>query len=215
MEEGDWPQHVTDLFEQRLSGIETDARNEARTQEIIGGHRPATCRHAELGEAVEDDAGEQREVADDEGEEADIEHLFEESGDDVGVLAERPEQACQRDVDGDERGRQIGDIARQQAEAAVDIGDESRKECVDHVHWPLFSEEGSRPRAAPFGFGELAGALQCFGAVMGRHHGFHLHELLGLQGLDLVAGLGDLEIADGGLAVGDQAVEAFTVGPGG
>ena len=44
---------------------------------------------------------------------------------------------------------------------------------------------------------------------MGRHHGFHLHELLGLQRLDLVAGLSDLEIADGGLAVRDQPVEAF------
>lgn len=48
---------------------------------------------------------------------------------------------------------------------------------------------------------------------MGRHHGFHLHELLGLQGFDLVAGLGDLEIADGGLAVRDQPVEAVTVSP--
>ena len=74
-----------------------------------------------------------------------------------------------------------------------------------------FSEEGPRAGAAAFGLSELAGALERLGAVVGRHHGFHLHELLGLQRLDLVAGLGDLEIADGGLAVGDQPVEAFRV----
>ena len=42
----------------------------------------------------------------------------------TSMSCEAPEQARQRDVDGDQRGRQIGDIARQQAEPAVDIGDE-------------------------------------------------------------------------------------------
>ncbi|KCZ48718.1 hypothetical protein HY17_15220 [Hyphomonas sp. CY54-11-8] len=81
------PQHVADLFEQRLTGIETDTGNEAGAQEIIGSHRPAASGHAKLGETVKDDTGEEREVADDEGEEADIEHLLQEPGDDVRVLA--------------------------------------------------------------------------------------------------------------------------------
>ncbi len=46
---------------------------------------------------------------------------------------------------------------------------------------------------------------------MRRHHGFHLHELLGRHGLDLVTGLQDLEIADRGLALLDKACQRLGV----
>ena len=46
------------------------------------------------------------EIADEEGEEADIERLLDEARDDVLVARERPEEAGERDVERDQRLRQ-------------------------------------------------------------------------------------------------------------
>ena len=134
MEKADRPEHVADLFEQGLSRIEPNACNIPRTQEISRRHRAAARFYAELCKTVEHDPGEQCEIANDEGEEADIEHLLQKAGDHICVLAQRPKQTCQRDIDRDQRGREISNIPRQQAEAAIDVRNKGRKEGVDDVH---------------------------------------------------------------------------------
>ena len=115
------------------------SRNWRERSRKIGGTNsdlPAasTCGDAKLRKAVKDDVSEQREIADDEREEAHIKDLLQEPGNNISIMRERPEKTGQRDVDRDQCRGQISDIARQQAEAAIDIGDESRQEGVDDAH---------------------------------------------------------------------------------
>jgi hypothetical protein len=96
---------------------------------------------AEPGEGVEDDFGEVVVVADDEGEEADIEGFPDEADDDVLVRRDRPEQAGQGDVDRDQHAGEPLDIALQQPEPGIDVLGEGAEETVDdagavHCGWP-------------------------------------------------------------------------------
>ncbi len=61
---------------------------------------------AEAGEGIEDDQGEVVVVAEDEGEDTDIEGLLDQAGEHLLVRRERPEQARQGDVDRDQHARQ-------------------------------------------------------------------------------------------------------------
>src|SRR3546814_7842233 len=87
-------------------------RSEARPgeftglQEIVGGHAAAARGQPEPCERAEDDIGERREAAEDEGERADIENLLQEPAEDVVLAAHRPEQAGKRDVDADQRSEE-------------------------------------------------------------------------------------------------------------
>src|SRR3546814_9378175 len=95
----------------------------------------------ETGEAVEHDAGERGEIADDEGEKADIEDLLDQAVHDVFVGTPGPEQTGQRDVDDDQGGGEEGDLATEQPEPAVDVAVEGVEEAVDdadvvHVSGP-------------------------------------------------------------------------------
>src|SRR5205085_10189260 len=94
---------------------------------------PAAGGDAKPGEGPEDDVGQCRETADDQGERPDIEDLLEEAADDIVLAAHRPEQPGERDVDPDQHGGEEGDVPAQQPEAAVDVLDEGRKEAVDDV----------------------------------------------------------------------------------
>ena len=89
------------------------------------------CLKAEAGEALEDDAGEIVPVADEVGEDADEQRLLDEPRDDVVIGAPRPEQRRQRHIDDDQRGGDEGDLAAEQAEAAVDVAGEDLEEMVD------------------------------------------------------------------------------------
>jgi hypothetical protein len=102
-EERGEPHHLAGRIKQRLAGVEPDVGEMSRLQEGGGGDGRATRLQAEAGEAVEDDGRETVEVGDDEGEEADVEGLFDQPLQDVLVYAPGPEQACERDVDDDQR----------------------------------------------------------------------------------------------------------------
>src|SRR5262249_7769435 len=78
------------------------------------------------------------EVADQEGEEADVEGLADEPGDDVLVGCDRPEQAGERDVDRDQRGREKRDLGAEQSEAGIDVGGEDLQEAIDDPRAPHF-----------------------------------------------------------------------------
>src|SRR5690606_28940767 len=66
-------------IEQRLAGFEPFRRDRARLHELVDRHGAAAGLKTEAGEALEDNGGEEREVADDESEGADIERLLDEA----------------------------------------------------------------------------------------------------------------------------------------
>src|SRR3546814_12400071 len=76
------------------------------------------------GERLEDDVCKDLPVVEDQRESTDIEHLADEPGEDVGALVHRPPEARQGDIDGDQDRGEEGDVACQQTEARIDIGDE-------------------------------------------------------------------------------------------
>ena len=96
-----------------------------------GVHRAAARLDAEAGEGIVDDLGEVVVVADDEGEDADIERLLDQPGEHVLVGRQRPEQAGERDVDADQNAGEPAHIALHQAEAGIDILREGPEEPVD------------------------------------------------------------------------------------
>src|SRR3546814_9513515 len=69
-------------------------------------HAAAARGQPEPCERAEDDIGERREAAEDEGERADIENLLQEPAEDVVLAAHRPEQAGKRAVDAAQYGRE-------------------------------------------------------------------------------------------------------------
>src|SRR3546814_13844682 len=81
----------------------------------------------------------------DEREGADVEHLADQPGEDVRALVQRPPETGERDVDGDQDGGQESNIAREQTEARVDVGDEGLREAVDDVD----VVHGASPRLVP------------------------------------------------------------------
>ena len=99
--------------------------------QILSREARARSLQAEAGEGFENDSGEVVPVADDVGEGADEEGLLDEPRDDVVVSAPAPEQRGERHIDHYERGRNEGDLATKQSEAAVDIGGEDPQEIVD------------------------------------------------------------------------------------
>ena len=131
-EDGGEAGEVADLLENGAASVHANGGELAGAQEIVLRQAGTGCLQAEPGEGFEDDAGERVEIVDDVGEGADIEHLLDELGEDLVMAgAKGPEQAGKRDVDGDQRGREIGDLAAEQAEAAVDILRERVGEAVD------------------------------------------------------------------------------------
>ena len=83
------------------------------------------------GKGGKDNVGEALEVVDQEGKEADVEDLADQLGKDVVVARQRPEQAGQRNVDGDQNAGQEGDVAGEHAEPGVDVAAEGFREPVD------------------------------------------------------------------------------------
>jgi len=98
---------------------------------LPGGKAGARTFQAKTGEAVEDDLGEIVPVADQIGEDANEQRFLDQPGDDVVVGTPGPEQCRQRYVDDDQRGSNEGDLATEQAEAAVDIAGENTQKVVD------------------------------------------------------------------------------------
>src|SRR3546814_15867438 len=83
-------------------------------QQIVGRYASAACRDAEAGEAAENNIGKGAEVADDEGEGPDIEHLLDELAQHILVVVHRPPERGQGHVDADQYGGKKGGIARTQ-----------------------------------------------------------------------------------------------------
>ena len=93
--------------------------------------RAAARLDAEPGEGVVDDLREVVVVADDEGEDADIERLLDQPREHVLVGRHRPEQTGERDVDGDENAGEPAHIALHESEAGIDVLGERPQEIVD------------------------------------------------------------------------------------
>src|SRR3546814_9840047 len=74
------PDKIGGGVEQRLPGIKTGCGHNAGAHEITDGHAAATGLQAKPGKALEHDASEIGEVADDEGESADVARLRSEKG---------------------------------------------------------------------------------------------------------------------------------------
>src|SRR6202042_890735 len=70
-------------------------------------------------------------VANDEGEDADVKGLLDQPGEHVLVRRHRPEEAGERNVDGNENAGEPAHIALHQTEAGIDVLGEGREETVD------------------------------------------------------------------------------------
>ena len=148
--------HAGDRGQDRLAGVDPDLGDLAGLKKLRGAHRAAARLDAEPGEAVVDDLREVVVVADDEGEDADIERLLDQAREHVLVRRHRPEQAGERDVDGDEDAGEPAHIALHQAEAGIDVLGERPQEIVDDAgaaHVAYLSED----------FGAAAGGVAALG----------------------------------------------------
>ena len=117
LEEADEAHEVRDRLDQGPRGIEPDLGDAAGLEQFACRKAGAAGLEAEPGEAFEDNPGEVVPVADDVGEDPHKQGLLDQTGDDVVLLAPGPEQRGERHIDDDQRGRDEGDLARQQAEA--------------------------------------------------------------------------------------------------
>ena len=160
VEEADEAHQAGDRGEDRLAGVDADLGEPARLKELRLAQRPAAGLEAEPGEGVEDDLGEVVEVADDEGEDADIEGLPDQARDHVLVRRHRPEEAGERDVDRDEHAGEPAHIALHEAEAGIDVLGEDAQETVD--------DAGAAHRLSVLGFRsrrEFAGGVDAADAA--------------------------------------------------
>src|SRR3546814_5641104 len=107
---------------------EAGSREPSWKQQILRPDRAAASGQAESGKTAEYDVGQRRKTVQYQREGTDIENLLEELADDIVLTAERPEQPGERDVDADQDRGQEPDIAAEQSEAAVDVGDERSEE---------------------------------------------------------------------------------------
>ena len=117
--------------ENRLAGSDADLGEPTRLKELRLAHRSAARLDAESGEGIVDDLGEVVEIADDEGEDADIERLLDQPREHVLVRRHRPEEPGQRDVDGDQHAGEPADVALHETETGIDILREDAEEVVD------------------------------------------------------------------------------------
>ena len=100
-----------------LSGVDADLGDASRLKKLRRAQRAASGLDPESGEGVVNDLSEVVVVADDEGEDADIERFPDQPGDHVLVGRQRPEETGKRDVDGDEHAGEPADIALDEAKA--------------------------------------------------------------------------------------------------
>ena len=131
LEERDIASEARDRGKDRLAGIDADFGEPARLQQLRLAQCSAPSFEPEPGKRVEDDRGEIVEIADDEGEEADVEGLADEAGDYVLVRGHGPEEAGQCDVDRDQHAGEPAHIALQQAETGIDVLGEGPQKTVD------------------------------------------------------------------------------------
>ena len=119
--------------EDRLAGVDADLGQLSRLKELGLAQRVAARLQAEAGERIEDDLGEVVVVADDEGEDADVECLLDQPREHVLVGRHRPEEARERDVDGDQHAGEPAHITLNEAEARIDVLGEDAEETVDNA----------------------------------------------------------------------------------
>src|SRR3546814_7799525 len=102
--------------------------------EQIVGIAAAGGLQAYAGKAQIDDLGEAVPVGDEESEEADLQGLLDEPRDHVVTFAPGGEEQRQRHVDHDQRARQKSDVARDQAEARIDVARKQIEEPRSEEH---------------------------------------------------------------------------------
>src|SRR3546814_3748410 len=112
-------------YEMRISDWSSDVCSSDLLEQIGGGQAVGGRFESETREGPVDDVGQHREVIEDEGEDADVEDFPDQPAEDVGLAVHGPEQAGQRDVDGDADGGEKRDVAGQQPEPAIDVRSEA------------------------------------------------------------------------------------------
>ena len=132
-EQADRPQEIGGRIEERRARIETGGSDRSRFHEIRERHAAARSLEAKASKALEQNGRKMREVADDPGEDADVERLLHQPLQHVLVGAPGPEQGGDGHVDDDEGRGQEPDFAAKQAEAGIDVAGEDREEAVDHA----------------------------------------------------------------------------------
>jgi hypothetical protein len=146
LKEADIAHQPCDGFKDRSSGIQSDLCDPSGLQQF-GGRKPCTAGfQAKPCKALENDPGETIPVADDISKGTDEQSLLDEPCDNVIAFTHAPEERSQRHVDHDERGRNEGNLALQQAKAAIDIAGEDLQEAVNDAGAAHIS--GSRPATA-------------------------------------------------------------------
>src|SRR3546814_18493008 len=89
----DWRSDVCSAdLEQGLRRIDPGRGDDARAHEVADRHGAAPRFQSQAGEAFKQDAGEGLEIADDEGDDTDVERLLDAELDDVIFGAHRPDQ---------------------------------------------------------------------------------------------------------------------------
>jgi hypothetical protein len=126
LEETDIAEQIGHRRKQGRGSIDPHLRDPSRLQQIISAKARTAGFEAKSGKALEYDIGQRAPIADDIGEDSDEERLLDEARDNVVILAPAPEQRSERDIDNDQRRRDEGNLARKQAEPAVDILRENR-----------------------------------------------------------------------------------------
>jgi hypothetical protein len=117
LEERDVAQKGACGLQDRPAGIDPNLGEPARLEELVGRETRTGGLQAEARERVEHDLGKAVEVADQEGEEADVEGFFDKVDEHILIGAPRPEQTCDRHVEDHEGRGQKRDLAAEQAEA--------------------------------------------------------------------------------------------------
>src|SRR3546814_11691796 len=103
LEEGPVAHETGGRVEQRPTGVEPGLRHLAGAEQIRRGEARTAGLQAELGEALEDDAGEVVPVADKVGEDADEQRLLHQAGHAVVVGAQTPAESRERHRSGERR----------------------------------------------------------------------------------------------------------------
>jgi len=102
LEERDKAHQLTCCLKDRLAGVDPHLRDTSGLQELISRKSRSSGLQAEPRERIEDNLSEAVEVADQKGEEPNVECLADQPRDDVFIRGKRPEQTRQCNIDRDQ-----------------------------------------------------------------------------------------------------------------
>ena len=126
------PVRPADLIHERLRRCVTQVGDVSRLLRVIGRAVEAAGLEAQIHERARQRVGQLLPVLDDPGEQADVDDLAGELDDDM-VIAQRPQRRRPHDAQDDEHVEKPGDIALDEAKAAVDRVDVLVGHVIDQI----------------------------------------------------------------------------------